>query len=57
MNYFKYFQLLCEGRVSAICSLRAEVKVTLVRQMEERKKPHKEIYAPFKRGTLTHPNI
>lgn len=32
-----------------------EVKVTPVRQMEEHKKPHKEIYAPFKRGTLTHP--
>lgn len=52
MNYFKYFQLhqTVEGRVVPSST------VTPVRQMVEHKKPHQEIYAPFKRGTLTHPN-
>lgn len=62
MNYFKYFQLLPKAKACARVECPSqgdrqtgEVKVTPVRQMEEHKKPHKEIYAPFKRGTLTHP--
>lgn len=66
-NHIKFYELfqifsitaksqsVREGRVSHGDRQTGEVKVTPVRQMEEHKKPHKEIYAPFKRGTLTHP--
>lgn len=51
----KYARVECPSKTERQTDSQSEVKVTPVRQMEEHKKPHKEIYAPFKRGTLTHP--